>query len=219
MRRSARRNRFFKEPFILPQWAIERTRPFARNLSQLLWRTRYKGVENVPLTGGLIIASNHQTYIDPFWIGIPVRRPLRYLAWSEAFDWPVIGRLMGLYGAWPLQIDGKDPAAIRRSIQYLREGGGLVIFPEGGRCGPDGAMSRFKTGAARMALEAGVPVLPVTIRGGHRVWPKGQRLPRFRQIEIIYHPLQRLALQEGEDIKRCARRETDQLNRTITAAI
>jgi 1-acyl-sn-glycerol-3-phosphate acyltransferase len=208
------------EPFVLPLWVIDGIRPVLRAFSQLFWRVQYKGLENIPQSGGVIIASNHQTYLDPLWMGLPVKkRQVRYLAWSESFDWPIVGNMIEMLGAWPLQIDKTDPTAIRRTLQWLRNGGAMVIFPEGGRCLPDGKMLRFKPGAVRMALEANVPILPITIRGGHRVWPKGYRLPRFRKVELVYHPLQYPAPQEGEDQRQCARRETDRLAETIGSAL
>jgi len=154
---------------MLPQWAIEIFRPIVAIVCRVLWRVRWTGKENIPASGGLIIASNHQTYIDPFWISCPVKRPVRFLAWDAAFSWPIAGWCIRMLGAWPLQLEGSDPKPIRRSLQWLRDGGGVVIFPEGGRGNPDGSMRKFKAGAVRMALEAGVPILPVTIRGGERV--------------------------------------------------
>ncbi len=200
---------------MLPQGFIEFIRPAGLGLAKALWRLRYKGLENVPLTGGLIIAANHQTYVDPFWIGLPLKRPLRFLAWAEAFDWPLLGKMMELFGAWPLQLEGADPTAIRRSIQWLKGGGAVVIFPEGGRCLPEGKLERFKNGAVRMALEANVPILPVTIRGGHRVWPRGWRLPRFNRVDVIYHTPYTIIPQEGEEPRACARRETQRLAEII----
>jgi 1-acyl-sn-glycerol-3-phosphate acyltransferase len=203
----------------MPQWFIEVIRPMGLGLSRILWRIGYRGVEHIPLRGGLIIAANHQTYIDPFWIGLPVKRPMRFLAWDEAFDWPVIGRLMLAFGAWPLQIEGSDPTAIRRSLQWLRDGGAVVIFPEGARSEPSGELVRFKNGAVRLALEAGVPILPVTIRGGNRVWPRGWRLPRFNRVEVVFHKLHRVAPLEGEESRACARRETNRLSEIIASAL
>ncbi|HEX8650744.1 MAG TPA: lysophospholipid acyltransferase family protein [Pyrinomonadaceae bacterium] len=210
-----RRNTAQQEEVILPKWALDVIRPMGRTLSRLLWRIRYEGIENIPSSGGLIVAANHQTYIDPFWIGFPINRAQRFLAWDEAFDWPVVGKLMRLMGAWPLQIEKSDPTAIRRTLQWLRDGGVVTIFPEGGRALPTGELSRFKPGAVRMALEANVPILPVTIRGAHRVWPKGYRLPRFANVEIIYHPLHYATPQEGEDARLCARRESERLAEII----
>jgi 1-acyl-sn-glycerol-3-phosphate acyltransferase len=207
------------EPLVLPEWALGAIRPVVHTLSRVLWRVEYSGVENIPASGGVVVASNHQTYIDPFWTATLIKRPTRFLAWNESFDWPVVGRFMGLFGAWPLKLEKSDPTAIRRSLQWLREGGAIYIFPEGGRCLPDGALMRFKNGAVRLAMEAGVPILPVTIRGGHRVWPKGYRLPHLAKVEVIYHPLQIIAPQPGEDARVCTRRETDHLAEVIGSAL
>jgi 1-acyl-sn-glycerol-3-phosphate acyltransferase len=202
-----------------PEWVLSLLRPAAHSVSRLFWRIDYEGIEHIPRSSGVIIAANHQSYIDPFWVGVPVKRPIRFLAWSESFDWPIIGKMMWWLGAWPLEIERSDPSAIRRSLQWLRGGGAVMIFPEGGRCAPDGAMLRFKNGAVRMALEAGVPVLPVTIRGGHRVWPKGYRFPHTAKVEVIYHPLHYITQREGEDTRACARRETDRLAQIIESKL
>jgi len=207
------------EPYVLPLWAIRLLRAILRFLFRLLWGMRYLNVENIPATGGVIIAANHQTYFDPFWLGVPVPIYTRFLAWDKVFDWPVAGTLMRLLGAWPLQTQKGDRRAIRRSLQWLRGGGALVIFPEGGRSFSDGKMLEFKVGAARLALEAGVPVLPITIRGGNRVWPRDWRYPRLGRIEIVYHPLHHLAPLPGEDTRQTARRETDKLYEIIHSAL
>ena len=170
-------------------------------------------------TGGLIIASNHQSYIDPFWISHPIKRPIRYLAWDAAFNWPLVGPMLRLFGCWPTQLEGSDPAPIRLSLQWLRESGAMVIFPEGGRGNPDGSMRKFKAGAARIALEAGVPILPVTIRGGNCVWPMGYRFPRIAPVEIVYHPLFVIEPRENEDVRDCARRETERLAAIVRSAL
>jgi len=204
---------------MLPQWAIEIFRPIVAIVCRVLWRVRWSGKENIPASGGLIIASNHQTYIDPFWISCPVKRPVRFLAWDAAFSWPIAGWCIRMLGAWPLQLEGSDPKPIRRSLQWLRDGGAVVIFPEGGRGNPDGSMRKFKAGAVRMALEAGVPILPVTIRGGERVWPPGARLPRLKRVEVIYHPLFILEQNSDEETRAFARAETARLQEIITGSL
>jgi 1-acyl-sn-glycerol-3-phosphate acyltransferase len=207
------------EPSAMPQWALDALRPVVHGLSRVLWRITFRGVENIPAEGGLVIAVNHQTYVDPFWVSAHVKRPTRYLAWNEAFKWPVVGRALELLGAWPLVLDRGNPTAYRRSLQWLRAGGVVMIFPEGERAFADAKFARFKVGAARLALEADVPVLPVTVRGGQHVWPRGQRLPRLGRVEIVYHPARRLAPLPGEDARRCARRETEALAAVIKAAL
>jgi 1-acyl-sn-glycerol-3-phosphate acyltransferase len=207
------------EPFVLPQWAIRPVRTALRLIFRLLFRLRLSGAENIPREGGVIIAANHQTYVDPFWVGAAVARPLRFLAWDAVFGWPVAGTLMRWLGAWPLQVERGDTRAIRRSVQWLRAGGALVIFPEGGRGLADGKLQPLKLGVARLAMETGVPVVPVTIRGGHRVWPRDWKWPRLGRVEIVYHPPLRFEQRPGEDTRACARRETERLARAIESAL
>jgi len=203
----------------LPQWVLELIRPVVGGVSRLFWKIEFYGVENVPANGGLIIAANHQTYIDPFWLSLPIKRPTRYLAWSAAFRWPVIGKFLIWFGAWPLALEGSDPAAIRSSLQWLRNGGAVVIFPEGARSTATGSLERFKAGAVRLALEAQVPILPVTIKGGNRVWPKGRRFPRPGKIVVTYHPLYHAEQSPDEETRACARRESERLAQVIASAL
>lgn len=204
---------------MFPQWALDLLRPIVSFFSRLFWKIEFAGQENIPQCGGVIIAANHQTYIDPFWLSLPIKRPIRYLAWSAAFRWPVVGRCLTWLGAWPLALEGSDPAAIRRSLQWLREGGAVVIFPEGGRSTATGALERFKAGAVRLALEANVPILPVTIKGGNRVWPRGWRIPRCGKVVVIYHPLYQPAPPPDEETRAFARRESDRLAKVIESAL
>ena len=204
---------------MFPQWLLDIIRPIVGFFSRLFFKIEFVDVENVPLDGGVIIAANHQTYFDPFWLSIPIKRPTRYLAWSDAFSWPIVGRGLIWFGAWPLALERSDPAAIRKSLLWLREGGAVVIFPEGGRATPDGSLDRFKAGAVRLALEAKVPILPVTIRGGNRVWPRGWRLPHRAKVTIIYHPLYFPKPSAEEETRACARRETERLAQVIGSAL
>ncbi len=204
---------------MLPQWSLELIRPVVHATSRVLWKIEFRGVENVPATGGLIVAANHQTYLDPFWLSLPIKRPTRYLAWSDAFRWPIVGRGLVWLGAWPLALEGSDPAAIRRSLQWLRDGGAVVIFPEGARSTEAGSLERFKAGAVRLALEAQVPILPVTIKGGNRVWPRGWRFPRLGKVVITYHRLIQPEPCPNEETRACARRESEHLAQVIASAL
>jgi 1-acyl-sn-glycerol-3-phosphate acyltransferase len=204
---------------MLPQWALEIMRPIVEAVSRVFWKIEFAGVENIPENGGVIVAANHQTYIDPFWLSLRIKRPIRYLAWSAAFRWPLVGRCLIWLGAWPLALEGSDPSAIRRSLQWLREGGVVVIFPEGARSSATGALERFKAGAVRLALEANVPILPVTVRGGNRVWPRGWRVPRCNKVIITYHPLEYPQPPPDEETRAFARRESERLAKVIQSAL
>ncbi len=180
-----------------PQLVMDMLRLVALGISKTCWFLRFKGRENIPPAseGCFLIAANHQTYVDPVWICLPLRRRLRFMAYDKAFEWPVIGKLIRYLGAFPVSSeDGISISDTKNTIRSIRDGAILTIFPEGAREFADGQMLEFKTGAVRIAMLAGVPILPVTVSGGNRIWPRPQRYPRlFRRVEITYHPLMRIS--------------------------
>src|SRR5687768_517010 len=151
----------------------------------------YVGKENIPRNSdrGLLIVANHQTYFDPFWISIPVKRKLRFMAWDEAFDWFLIGRLIRYLGAFPVNLERGSLLSYRRAIKFLREGANLFIFPEGSREFSDGNLLPFKSGAVKIALQADVPILPVTVSGANKIWAQDMKYPRPGKVKIIFHHL------------------------------
>lgn len=162
--------------------------PFVWWLCRMLFKIEFHGVENIPLEGACIIAPNHATYADPIWITIPIRRRLYYMAWDKPFQIPVLGLMMRMFGAFPVSLDAAaDASAQREAIELLRRGRALVMFPEGGRT-KSGKLMPFKMGAFRLALSHGVPIVPVSIKGGEKIWPVGQMLPRPGKLTITYHP-------------------------------
>ncbi|HKY04658.1 MAG TPA: lysophospholipid acyltransferase family protein [Blastocatellia bacterium] len=169
------------------RFIIEVLRPFARWLCRVWFDIEFRGVENVPREGAVIITPNHVTYADPIWITIPVRRRVYYMAWDRMFRIPVLGFLMRVFGAFPVRLEGSDASARREANELLAQGRALVIFPEGGRA-KDGKLMPFKQGAFRLALTHGIQILPVTIDGGYEIWPVGRVFPRAGKLVITYHP-------------------------------
>ena len=168
-------------------------------LGKTLWRLKFHGLENLSKRpdDGLIIASNHQTYLDPFLIGAPIKLPMRFMAWDQPFKWSISSRLLRMLGAFPVSLKKRGSIhALRTAVEILENDGVLVIFPEASREFSDGKLLPFKTGAVRLALEANVPILPVTIRGANKVWSRDHKLPRLGKIEVYFHPL--LYLQDEE---------------------
>jgi 1-acyl-sn-glycerol-3-phosphate acyltransferase len=146
-----------------------------------------RGTENIPRDGGLTITPNHQTYADPPLVTIPVRRRVYYMAWDKLFAVPLLGQLIRVLRAFPVDIYSRDPAAVREARRLLQQGAAVMIFPEGGRSF-DGSLGQFKVGAFRLAVTLDAPVLPVTIAGGFEAWPPQRALPRPGRMTITYHP-------------------------------
>lgn len=167
-------------------------RLIAKFVSRPLWRIRYHSTENIPAAspGGFIIASNHQTYLDPVWISIPIKQDIRYLAWDRALHWPVIGRAIRRLGAMPVSLEhGSTPGTMIRAIRAVKNGSALMIFPEGEREFSDGKLLEFRNGAAQIACKTRAPILPVTVVGGDAVWPREYKFPRLGKVDIHFHPL------------------------------
>lgn len=184
-------------------------------ISKLLWRIKFHNLENIPqnLESGLIVVANHQTYFDPFWICLKIHRKFRFMAWDKAFEWFLIGRFIRYLGAFPVSLErGSTVKTLKQTLAALRDGATLVIFPEGSREFSDGKLLKFKTGAARLAIEANVPILPVTVRGGNRIWAQDIKFPQLGKVEVIYHPmLEVLPLEKNADIGLYADELTDKL--------
>ncbi len=198
-------------------------RPFARWLCRLLFKIEFRGVENIPLEGACIITPNHVTYADPIWITIPILRRVYYMAWDKPFRIPVLGQVMRMFGAFPVNLDvAADASAQRGAIEMLRKNRALVIFPEGGRT-KTGKLMPFKMGAFRLALAHGVPIVPVSIKGAGKIWPAGQVFPRPGKLTITYHPpieVQRAAENASKaEIKQRARQLANRTHDFVASGI
>ena len=156
-----------------------------------LFRPWVRGMENIPSTGPVILASNHLSFSDSIFLPLQSRRPVVFLAKSEYFT----GRgLKGALTRWFFKATGQLPidrsggkaseASLNTGLRVLAQGQVLGIYPEGTRS-PDGRLFRGRTGIVRMALESKVPVIPVAMIDTEKVQPIGRKLPRIRRIGII----------------------------------
>ncbi|MFM6971145.1 MAG: lysophospholipid acyltransferase family protein [Rhodoluna sp.] len=160
-------------------------------LLRVLFRPWVRGMENIPATGPVILASNHLSFSDSIFLPLQTRRPVVFLAKSEYFTGKGIkGALTRWFfkstGQLPLDRSGgkASEASLNTGLSVLGQGQVLGIYPEGTRS-PDGKLYRGRTGIARMVLEAKVPVIPVAMIDTEKVQPIGKRLPRIRRIGIV----------------------------------
>jgi 1-acyl-sn-glycerol-3-phosphate acyltransferase len=149
-------------------------------------------VENVPTQGAAVIVSNHLSFSDSFFMPLMVSRKVTFLAKSDYFTGRGIKGLftkMFFAGAGQVPVDRSggraSEAALHTALRILGQGNLLGIYPEGTRSG-DGRLYRGRTGVARMALEAGVPVIPVAMIGTYEIQPPGQVKPRVRRVGMRF---------------------------------
>jgi 1-acyl-sn-glycerol-3-phosphate acyltransferase len=159
---------------------------FVGPLLRLIWRPWTEGLEHIPAHGPAILASNHLSFSDSFFMPVMVGRKVTFLAKAEYFTTPglkgkITKMLITSVGQVPIDRSDADAsrAALNTGVRVLKTGALLGIYPEGTRS-PDGRLYRGKTGVARMALEAGVPVIPVAMVGTEIIQPTGRVLPRLR---------------------------------------
>ena len=173
-----------------------------------MYRLRSRGVENVPATGGCVLACNHVSSFDPWPLGVPLwpKRQLRFMAKSELYWWPLTMILNGA-GAFPVRRGQHDLDAIETAVRLAREGNVIAMFPEGTRR-TKGLIKRFearpRSGAARIALEAGVPLLPAAVAGT-------DTLLRLGRLRVAYGPPVDIDDLRGREIGEAAHEATGRL--------
>jgi len=143
------------------------------------------GVERVPLRGPVILASNHESYLDPPAVGAVIPRHLAYFARESLFR-PPLGMILHRLGAVPVKRDAADIRSLKRILAVLRADGGIVVFPEGTRS-DGGALLPPKPGAGMLACRSGAPVVPTRIFGSAEAFGRRHRFPRVtRRIRVVY---------------------------------
>jgi len=185
---------------------------------RILWRPWVEGLENFPEDGPAIMASNHLSFSDSFFFPLVVPRHITFLAKSDYFTgrglkgWLTKSFFAGV-GQVPVDRSGgrASEAAIRTGVRIVGDGKLLGIYPEGTRS-PNGTLYRGKTGIARMALEAGVPVIPLAMINTYEIQPPGTKRPRLHRVGIrIGTPLDFSRYEGLEDDRFVLRSLTDEV--------
>ena len=148
-----------------------------------MWRIHATGVHHVPEKGPAILASNHLSYTDHYFLPAVVPRQIFFISKAQHFDVPVQRWLFEQWGVIPLKRGEGDNEAFARSLEILGEGKLFGIYPEGTRS-TDGKLHKGRTGVARLALMAKVPVIPVGMIGTDKVLPKGKNVPTFHKVTV-----------------------------------
>ena len=197
-----------------PSWPYLLLGGLSYPVLRVVYRLRYEGAERLPAEGGYVLAANHSSSFDPWPLGMALfpRRYLRFMAKSELFWFP-LGPFISSCGAFPVRRGQRDQDAVDTAVRLCREGHIVVMFPEGTRREKGLRKrheARWRTGAARIALEAGVPLVPAGISGT-------AELTRLRAVRVAFGDpigLEDLADMPFDDAAHAA---TDRLRVAITA--
>ncbi|MFE6506852.1 lysophospholipid acyltransferase family protein [Nocardioides sp. NPDC057767] len=193
-------------------------------LLRAVWRPTVTGGENVPRAGGVILASNHLSFADSIVIPSVSPRPVHFLAKSDYFTGTGIkgaAQRAWFEGMGMLPVDRDDPQAALGSLEValdvLGKGEAFGIYPEGTRS-RDGRLYRGRTGVAHLALTAGVPVVPVGLRGTAELQPVGSSLPRLAKVTVEFgKPIQVAGRFDGVPLGKARRVITDEVMEAIAA--
>jgi len=160
-------------------------RPIVWVVMRVFFRLRVRGARNIPEKGGVLIASNHQSFLDPMVIAAGAMRPVSFMARDTLFRRGGFGWLIGHLNAFPVRRGAADPDALHEAIRRLAAGGVLLVFAEGSRT-RDGGIGRVRSGPALLAHRAGVPIVPAVIKGAFEAWPRSRKIFRLRRISVRF---------------------------------
>lgn len=151
-----------------------------------LWlRYRARGHDQITHRGGMLLVINHQSFLDPLLVGLPLRRPVSYLARDNLFRVPFIGWVLRKTYVLPINRESAGTGALREMIARLKAGFWVGIFPEGTRSA-DGKLGEIKPGFLAMLRRADVPVCPVGIAGADRALGRHHKLPHFSTVRVVF---------------------------------
>ncbi len=155
----------------------------SKAIAKTFFHYRVVGAENLIEEGPCIIAANHCSYLDPPLVGIAFRRAIHYLARKSLLEWPVLGPIFPQLNVIPVDQKNADRSALMGAIRVVREGGAVLIFPEGTRS-PDGRLQPGQPGIGMIAAKTGAPVLPARIFGSFEAFPRGDTGKKAAAVPI-----------------------------------
>jgi 1-acyl-sn-glycerol-3-phosphate acyltransferase len=156
----------------------------AKILARVFFRMRVVHPERMIESGPLILAVNHSSFFDPPLAGICSRRAVYFLARKTLLQWPFFGPLFPDMNVIPVERDGNDMSALREVIKKIREGNGVLLFPEGTRS-KDGNIQPARAGIGLVIAKTGAPVLPMRIFGAYDAFPKNSKRLHFSKITVV----------------------------------
>jgi 1-acyl-sn-glycerol-3-phosphate acyltransferase len=156
-----------------------------RPLLKILFNLEVKGKENIPATGGVLLAANHASYLDPVVAGVASPRQLHFLAKEHLFEVRFLSWFARKTNVLPISRERIQVSITKKSLGILRKGGALLLFPEGTRS-PSGTISEGKRGVGLIAYKANVPVVPVLIKGSDKALGRGAKWISVHKVSVTF---------------------------------
>jgi len=185
-----------------------------RAIYRFYFTWRVYNAERVPLTGPVILASNHASFLDPPLVGAGLKRDINYLARETLFRFPVVGWVLRNWNSVPVDREGGGAAGLRAILDRLLDGGAIILFPEGTRT-RTGELQPARSGIGLTVIKSTAPVVPVRVFGTYRAFGRHMRFPR---------PLHRVSVKYGEpmafaelraEAKKCSKVRLKQIYQTV----
>lgn len=167
---------------------------------RLVYRLRVQQLERVPAEGAVILAPNHFSHMDHWFIGVRLSRRVRFMAKSQLFRGRPVEWFLSHMGAFPIRRGHHDEQSLETALILLRRGEAIVVYPEGGRSRSGEIGTRARAGIGRLALETGTPVVPIAILGSERA--RNWRRLEFPAVTVRYGEPLRPAAQPGASRER-----------------
>jgi 1-acyl-sn-glycerol-3-phosphate acyltransferase len=172
--------------------------------------------ERVPVSGPVILAANHASFLDPPLVGSGLPRAINYLARDTLFKYPGLGAILRSVNAVPVDREGGG-TGLKAILDRLLAGGGIILFPEGTRSA-DGQLRAARAGIGLTVIKSNAPVVPVRVFGTFEAWGRGKALPRPRRVAVKYgNPLDFAALRE--EAKACSKPRLKEIYQEIADKI
>jgi len=164
----------------------------SKAIAKTFFSYRVIGAENMIEEGPCIIAANHCSFFDPPLVGVACQRAIHYLARKSLLEWPVLGPIFPELNVIPVDQKNADRSALMGAIRVVKNGGAVLIFPEGTRS-PDGKLQPAQPGIGMIVAKTGAPVVPVRISGSYEVFNRDMKLPKRGNISVeVGRPLRLL---------------------------
>ncbi len=190
---------------------------FFRFIFSTYFHWRVIDAEHVPKTGGVILAANHASYLDPPVVGAGLDRDINYLARQSLFRFPLIGWLLRSWNSVPVDRDGGGARGLKNILDRLLGGAGIILFPEGTRSS-DGKLQPARAGIGLTVAKSDAPVVPVRVFGSYEAWGRNKKLPRPKRITVKYGEPMRFEKLRAE-ARECSKERLKQIYQEIADEI